>query len=168
MTTRIVAACLCVVAGLGAIVGVATTAGPPDGYDVFHDRDVRVYLPTDFRTVRQGERDIIVGVVGPDRDRVQVATVPTRGRSLARYEQFTLQNVRAAAPDAQDLRREDVDVPGADEARRLSFHDPGRDRDVTMVIARDGERFVTLSVDVRGGSSALDEQTVEDSFAISG
>ncbi len=170
MTARIAIACVCVLVGVGAIVAVASTAGPPEGYEVFHARDVRVYLPTDFRTVRRGQPDIIVGVVGPGRDSVQVAAVPTRGRTLAAYEQFTLENLRNAAPGATGLRREDVDVPGADEARRIAFHDPdrGRGRDVTMVIARDGDRFVTLSIDERAGSGALDEHAVEDSFAISG
>jgi hypothetical protein len=167
VNTRIAVACACVVVGVGAIVGVSATAGPPDGYAVFHDRDVRLDLPTDFRTVRRGQADIIVDVVGRDRDSVQVAEVPTRGRTLKAYEQFTLQNVRNAAPGATDLLRDDVDVPGADEARRIRFHDPGRDRDVTIVIARDGSRFVTLSIDERAGSDALDEDTVEDSFAIS-
>jgi hypothetical protein len=85
---------------------------------------------------------------------------------MAAYERFTLQNVRNAAPGAQGLRREDTDVDGADEARRISFRDPDRDRDVTMVIARDDDRFVTLSIDERAGSDALDVETIEDSFAL--
>ncbi len=166
--TRIVVACACVVVGLGAIVGVAATAGPPDGYEVFHDRGVRVDLPTGFRAVGGGGPTTVVAVAGPDRDGVQVTAVPTGGRSLHDQEIRTLQRARAAAPDAQDVARDDVDVPGADEARRITFHDPGRDRDVTIVIARDGDRFVTLSIDRAAHSAALDEQTVEDSFAISG
>jgi hypothetical protein len=166
MSARILVACACVLVGLGAIVAVASTAGPPDGYVIYHDRDVRVDLPDTFRTTSEGARDIVITAVGPQRDRIQIAAVPRRGRSLAAYERFTLQNVRNAAPGAQDLRREDTDVDGADEARRLSFHDPDRDRDVTMVIARDGDRFVTLSIDERAGSDTLDEDTVEDSFAI--
>lgn len=168
MNTRIVVACVCVLVGLGAIVGVSATAGPPDGYEVFHDRDVRVDLPTAFRTVRQGQPDIIVAVVGVGGDRVdgvEVATVPRRGRSLHEYELFTLQNVLRAAPNAQ-VARDDVDVPGADEARRITLHDPDRDRDVTLVIARDGDRFVTLSIDVGAHSAAVDASTVEDSFTI--
>ncbi len=168
MSGRIAIACACVLVGVGAIVAVASTAGPPDGYAVFHARDVRVDLPSAFRTVHRGEPDIVVGVVGADRDSVQVAAVPTRGRTLAAYEQFTLQNVRNAAPAATGLQREDVKVPGADEARRIRFHDPDRDRDVTIVVARDGDRFVTLSIDERAGSAALDEATVEDSFEITG
>lgn len=168
MTSRIAVACACVLVGLGAIVGVASTAGPPEGYAVFHDRGVRVELPTDFRAIRRDDGDVIVAVLGPDGAGVQVATVPTRGRSLAAYEQFRLQNVRTAAPGVQDVRREDVDVSGADEARRLTFRDG--DRDVTMVIARDGERFSILSIDVpRGaGDELLDVESVEDSFAITG
>jgi hypothetical protein len=165
MSTRIVVACVCVLVGLGAIVGVSATAGPPDGYVVFHDRDVRVDLPSDFRTVHRGQPDIVVAVVGGDRDGVEVATVPTRGRSLHEYELFTLQNVLRAAPNAQ-VERDDVDVPGADEARRITLHDPDRDRDVTIVIARDGDRFVTLSIDVGAHSAAVDASTVEDSFTI--
>jgi hypothetical protein len=168
MSARVAIACVCVLVGLGAIVGVSATAGPPDGYAVFHDRDVRVDLPTDFRTVRQDQGDIIVEVAGPARDRVEVAEVPVRGRTLAAYERLALENVRNAAPGVTSLRREDADVPGADEARRIAFHDPDRDRDrdVTIVIARDGARFVTLSIDVHSGSSAVDEPTVEDSFTI--
>jgi hypothetical protein len=168
MSARILVACACVLVGLGAIVAVASTAGPPDGYTVFHDRDVRVYLPTDFRTVAEGQRDVIVAVVSRDRarDSVEVATVPTRGRSLRAYELFTLQNVLRAAPEAQDVVRDDVDVPGADEARRLTYHDPDRDRDGTIITARDGDRFVTLAIDVDAHSAALDGDAVEDSFAV--
>jgi len=170
MSTRLLVACACVVVGLAAIVGISSTAGPPDGYVVFHDRDVRVYLPDDFRTVAEGERDVIIAVVSRDRarDGVEVATVPTRGRSLRRYEIFTLENVLRAVPDAQDVAREDVDVPGADEARRLTYHDPERDRDATIITARDDDRFVTLSIDVDAHSAALDQDAVEDSFAVTG
>jgi hypothetical protein len=35
-----------------------------------------------------------------------------------------------------------------------------------MVIARDDDRFVTLSIDERAGSGALDVDTIEDSFAL--
>jgi len=168
MSPRVAIACVCVVVGLAAIIAISSTAGPPDGYVVFHERDVRVYLPDAFRTTAEGERDILIAVVGPDRDSVQVAVVPRRGRSMARYERFTLANVRNAVPSATDLRREDVDVPGADEARRMTLHDPDRDRDITIVIARDDKRFVTLSIDERAGSDALDEGTVEDSFALTG
>jgi hypothetical protein len=166
MSARILVACACVLVGLGAIVAVASTAGPPEGYFIYQGRDVRVDLPDDFRTSQEGARDIVIAVVGPQRDRVQIAAVPRRGRSLAAYERFTLENVRNAAPDAQDVRREDTDVDGADEARRISFHDPDRDRDVTMVIARDDDRFVTLSIDERAGSGALDVDTIENSFAL--
>lgn len=166
MTTRILVACACVLVGLGAIVGVASTAGPPDGYEVFHDRDVRVDLPTRFGTVGVGDPNVIVAVAGPGRDSVQVTTAPSRGRSLAAFERATLQDVRTTAPDAQDLRREDVDVQGADEGRRLTFRNPDGDREVTLIIARDGNRFYTLAIDAGGDGDALDANTVEDSFAI--
>jgi hypothetical protein len=168
MSARILVACACVVVGLGAIVAVASTAGPPEGYLIYHGRDIRVDLPDDFRTVAEGQRDVIIAVVSRDRnrDRVEVATVPARGRSTRDYDVFTLENVFRAAPNAEDVVREDTDVPGADEARRITYHDPDRDRDGTIVIARDGERFVTLSINVGSHSADLDVPTVEDSFAI--
>jgi hypothetical protein len=166
MSTRIAIACVCVLVGLGAIVAVASTAGPPDGYFVYHGRDVRVQLPDRFRTVAEGGPDVVIAVSGSGGDSVELTAVPRRGQTLRAYERSTLQGIRNDAPGAQDLRREDVDVPGADEARRIRFHDPDDDRDVTLVIARDDDRFVTLAIDERAGSDALDEDTVEDSFAL--
>lgn len=166
MSARILVACACILVGLGAIVAVSSTAGPPDGYRVFADHDVRVYLPDSpgFRTRQAGQRDVFVETANRQGDAVLVVGVPVRRRSLTAYEQVTLANARMAAPDLEDLRREDVDVPGADEARRITFHDPDSDRDATIVIARDHDRFVTLTVDT--ADDAIDTKTVEDSFAI--
>jgi hypothetical protein len=166
MSARILVACACVLVGLGAIVAVASTAGPPDGYRVFADRAVRVYLPDSpgFHIRNLGQRDVFVETANRAGDAVLVAGVPVQGRSLADYERFTLENARMAAPDMRDLRREDVDVPGADEARRLTFDDPDRNHEATIVIARDDDRFVTLTVDTAG--DVIDVDTIVDSFAI--
>jgi hypothetical protein len=166
MTARIAVACVCLVVGLAAIVGVASTAGPPDGYRVFADRDVRVYLPDspEFSVRNAGQRDIFVESSDDQGNGVLVAGVPRRGRTLSAYERFELENARMAAPRMEDLRREDVDVPGADAARRMTFHDPDRQHDATIIIAQDDDRFVTLTIDT--AKEAIDTQDVEDSFAI--
>jgi hypothetical protein len=169
MSQRILIACLLVLAGVGAIVAIATTAGPPDGYVAFHDRKVRAYLPADWRTIQRNQGPVIIDIAGPDRDTVELSAEPRRGRTLAQFETDTLDAIRSDAPDIQNLQREDTDVTGADEARKLTFHN--QDLDVTLILARDGDRFVQLTInDVvdNGKDDSLDPKTVEDSFAVGG
>lgn len=170
MTSRVAVACACVLVGLGAIVGVASTAGPPDGYRVFHAHDIRVDLPISFETTTFGAPGVLADLAGPHRERITLTTKRARDRSLAAQELLALRQMRRVTPEVVNLRREDVDVPGADEARRITFRDVAHEVDVTTIIARDGDRYVTLSIEMPygAGDEVLDADSVEDSFAITG
>lgn len=167
MRTAAISAAL-VVLGLGTIVALAPTAGPPDGYWVFDQDGVRVDLPDGLRSAPTGGRGVLIEVSDGHGDAVLVARVPRHGRSLDGYVGFTVQRIRGGRSPGRVVESEATDVPGAEDAQRIVADYPQRRRRTTQVIAESGERFVTLSVTVGRDTpdSVIDVDAVVDSFEV--
>lgn len=150
------------VAGLGAIVGVATTAGPPDGYARFSSSGVHLYRPTALEVVSSGGSEVVLNARGPA-GAVRVVSEPAeRGRTLGATGRAAL----TAAGGGRVVRDESHDVTGADAAREVVAEDAQGQVRRTAVVAQRDNRVYVLTVSVRRGtpSSVLDAQTVVDSF----
>ena len=147
------------VAGVGAIVAVASTAGPPDGYARFSSSGVHVYRPTALDVVASGGSSVVLNARGSEGSVRIVKSAVRGGQALSSVG-------REALGTGDVVRDASEDVTGADAAREVVVEDPsGRARRTAVVARRDDDLYV-LTVSVRRGTpeSVLDAQTVVDSF----
>lgn len=150
------------VVGLGAIVAVASTAGPPDGYARFSSEGVHVYRPTALEVVASGGSEVVLNARGSEGSVRIVRSAARGGRSLSSVGRDALTSVGGG----DVVRDASEDVTGADAAREVVVEDrSGRTRRTAVVARRDDDLYV-LTVSVRRGTpeSVLDAQTVVDSF----
>jgi hypothetical protein len=150
------------VVGIGAIVAVASTAGPPDGYARFSSSGVHVYRPTALDVVASGGSSVVLNARGAEGS-VRIVKSPARGRgSLSSVGREAL----SSAGGGGVVRDASEDVTGADAAREVVVEDAAGRARRTAVVARRDEDLYVLTVSVRRGTpdSVLDAQTVADSF----
>jgi hypothetical protein len=160
MRTALISVALAV-AGIGAIVAVASTAGPPEGYARFASEGAHVYRPTALRVVASGGRPVVLNVRGAQ-GAVRIVTLPAESHALGPSARAAL----AEAGGGRIASDEPADVTGADDAREVVADDAQQRTRRTAVIARQDDRVYVLTVSVRRGTpdSVLDSQTVVDSF----
>jgi hypothetical protein len=160
MRTALISLVLAVV-GVGAIVAVASTTGPPDGYARFSSGDVHVYRPLALTEVASGGSSVVLNARGAP-GAVRVITMPSKGRPLDPVAREAL----AQAGGGRIASDEKVDVTGADDAREIVSDDPERKVRRTVLVAQQDDRLYVLNVSVRRTTpeNVLDGKTVVDSF----
>jgi hypothetical protein len=162
MRTALISVALAIV-GVGLLLLVASTAGPPDGYQRFSERNVHVYLPDDFQVRARNEPDVVASASDGRGSAIEVTDVPAHGRSLDAFVRTARREIERRGGD---ITGDDaVDVGGADDARELTIRYPDIDFDTTRVVARLDDRFYTLIVaDATRRGPDLDNATIADSF----